>query len=370
MTAFSVTTLFTVENAATIFKAGIEVANALGLPVSSWRAGDPTRSLYKFTAQKLAALDGVSGKFIKAGFLSTAVGDWLTVLAFEVYNVTRGAATYADPTVTVKNTGGGFYEIEPGDLTFKNSATGKTYHNTNAGTLSAGATVVFDLVADEAGSDSSASENEVDELVTTLLGVVVQSSTVGLADDQESDDELKSRCQASLGALSPNGPADAFEFIALSSDYTGNTSVNRARAFAGGGNGTVTVIVASQSGAADAAAITAVQNAVLRWATPLGCLPTTVSADTLIVSRDITITKDPTLAVSSADLSVSVLSAIDQLFRDTKIGGRNGGVSESEVTSKIHALYPNQIIEVTGADGFSLTSTQVPVRGTWNLVIA
>ena len=147
---FSVTTLFTVETAAKIFSTGLELASALGLPVTSWRAGDPTRSYYKFVAQKLAALDGVSGEYIKAGFLSTATKKWLTVLAFEVYNVTRGEATYANPTVTVTNTGGGHYEVEAGDLTFKNSITGKTYHNTSGGTLSSGTTLTFDLVADEA----------------------------------------------------------------------------------------------------------------------------------------------------------------------------------------------------------------------------
>lgn len=368
-TPFSVTTLFTVETAAKIFSTGIEVAKALGVPVTSWRTGDPSRSLYKFTAQKLATLDGVSGRFIKAGFLSTAAGDWLTILAFEVYNVERGEATYADPTVTVKNTKGGFFEVAPGDLTFKNGITGKTYHNTSGGTLSAGATVTFDLVADEAGSDSSAGLNEIDELVTTLLGCVVQSSTVGLANDQESDEELKTRCRASLGALSPNGPADAYEYIALTPAITGNTSVNRARAF-GSTNGTVTVIIASQSGAADAAAITAVQTAILRWSTPLTVLPTTVSADVAVIDRSITIVKDASLAVSSADLTASVLSAIDQLFRETKIGGRNGGVSESEMTSVIHALYPNQITSVTDCDAFTLGSTEVPTRGTWTVVIA
>lgn len=368
-TPFSVTTLFTVETAAKIFSSGLEVAAALGVPVSSWRTGDPTRSLYKFTAQKLATLDGVSGKFIQSGFLSTAAGDWLTVLAFEVYNVPRGEATYADPKVTVKNTGGGFYEVEPGDLTFKNSTTGKTYHNTNGATLSAGATVTFDLIADEAGSASSAGANEIDELVTTLLKVEIQSSTVGLADDQESDEELRTRCRASLGALSPNGPADAYEFIALSSDFTGNTSINRARA-TGSTSGLVTLIIASQSGAADAAALTAVLNAVLRWATPLCVSVNVVSADVATIARDLVITKDPSLAVSTADLTTSALSAIDQLFRETKIGGRNGGVSESEMTSKIHALYPNQIASVEGCDGFALTSTQVPVRGTWNVVVA
>ncbi len=366
MTMFSITTLFTVETAAKIFSTGLEIASALGLPVTSWRTGDPTRSYYKFLATKLAALDGVSGAYIKAGFLSSATEDWLTVLAFEVYGVERGEATYADPTVTVTNGGGGFYEVEVGDLTFKNSITGKTYHNTSIGTLSAGATVTFDLIADEAGSDSSASDNEIDELVTVLLGVAIDSSEVGLANDEQSDESLRDQCRASLGALSPNGPADAYEYVALNSTLTGNTSVNRARAFPST-TGSVSLVIASPSGAADAAAIEAVQTAVLRWATPLTVSVETISAEELSVDRTVTVTKDPSLQVDSADLQTSILSAIDDLFAGTKIGGRNGKVSQSEMTSVIHALYPNQLTEVSGCTQINLTETEVPVRGNWTV---
>ena len=57
MPTIPVTSLFIVKTAAEIFALGREVAQALGLPVTSWRTGDPTRSLYKYLAEVLAILE-------------------------------------------------------------------------------------------------------------------------------------------------------------------------------------------------------------------------------------------------------------------------------------------------------------------------
>jgi hypothetical protein len=51
----SVLSLFTAETAAKILSSGLEIAQVLGLPVSTWRNGDPTKSLYHYLAEVLAA---------------------------------------------------------------------------------------------------------------------------------------------------------------------------------------------------------------------------------------------------------------------------------------------------------------------------
>jgi hypothetical protein len=87
--------LFAVNSAAHILKTGLEVAAALGVPVETWRAGDPTRSLYHYLAEVLAAHDSILASFVRSGFLSSAIEqakedgnlDWLTVLAKEMYGV-------------------------------------------------------------------------------------------------------------------------------------------------------------------------------------------------------------------------------------------------------------------------------------------
>jgi hypothetical protein len=85
--SIQVAALIAVQTAAQYLDAGLELAATYGLPVTTWRAGDPTRTLYKFLAESLAERDGVIAEFIKGGWLSLAEGDWLEVLADEVYGV-------------------------------------------------------------------------------------------------------------------------------------------------------------------------------------------------------------------------------------------------------------------------------------------
>lgn len=371
-----VRTLFVAETAAKILQVGLGIAQAMGLPVTTWRTGDTTRSLYKFVATVLASLEGVVSEYIRAGFLSTASGDWLTVLAWEVYGVPRNDATYADPTVSVVNTGGGNFTFEPGEASFKNSITGKTYHNTNTVTFSGvGATATFELEADEAGSDSSVGLNEIDEIITAMNGVTITGSTVGLANDEESDEALQDRCRASLGSLSPNGPADAFEYVATTPSYTGQTGVTRAKAV-GSTTGAITVYVAGPSGGVDGAAVAAVQEAVERWCTPLCCDPTAVSASTFNVTLAMTIRKSTTLEMSDAEIETAIESAIVALFAATKIGGDGSGhFNTSPITNAVHEavdgiLYVEDVtVNSNVPEDESIGPTHVPVLAALALTI-
>lgn len=364
-----INSLFTVQTADKILKLGLEIASALGLPVTSWSAGDPTRASFKFLAEVLATYETVTSQFVKSAFLSKAEDDWLKLIAEELYGIEVPEATYATPTVTLRNTKGGNFPLAAGELTVRNSETDKTYHNTNSGTISPLlASITFDLVADEAGSDSSVGANEIDELVTTLNGVEIVSSTVGLANDAPSNEEIRTLCRASLGALSPNGPADAYAYVALNSELTGLTGINRARAV-GSTTGAVTVTIATVTGPADGAAIEAVQDAVDRWATPLCVTPTVVSADTLTVNRDVTVYKLASLTATDEAITDAVEAAYGVLFAATPIGGVDGEVSESAQTSAIHATFPEQFYKVLGADPIELNSDEVPVLGTLTVTV-
>jgi hypothetical protein len=301
----NVRTLISVQTAAHFLNVGLELAAAVGLPVTTWRAGDPTRSFYKFLAEALGERDGHVAEFIKGAWLSTAEGEWLEVLADETFGITKTAATYATPTVTLRNDGGGFYDLAAGDLTVKSTESGVTFHSTSPplisgvpGVLSGGVTATFELLADTEGSAGSVSIDEIDELVTTLPGVVVVSSTAAFATDAQSDEELREQCRASRGALSPNGARDAYEYVARNVTYTGQTGVTRARAVRVRATGRVNVYIAGPSGAVAGAVVTAVQNAVDLWATPLTADATVISATALSVTRTVTVNKSETNALS------------------------------------------------------------------------
>lgn len=289
-----VSSLFSALSVDSILDLGLSIARALGLPVDSWRNGDPTKANFNYLAEVLAAREETSAEYIKAGFLSEASGDWLKLLAQDVYGVELEGATYATPTVTVTNTGGGYYEItSEGEISFKSSITEKTYHNTSTGhVLSSGATVTIDLIADEAGSDSSVGVDEIDALVTGQLGIEIESSTAATANDEETDDEIKALCTLTLGPLSSNGPPDAYESIALNQEKTGVLDVARAKTIDDSDTGEVTLFIAGASGPVAGASVTAVNNAIETWSTPLCITPTVTNATAHAFAVDATVEGD------------------------------------------------------------------------------
>ena len=57
--------LIAIQTAAQFLDAGLELAATYGLPVTTWRVGDPTRTLYAFLAESLAGRERLAGQ-IKA----------------------------------------------------------------------------------------------------------------------------------------------------------------------------------------------------------------------------------------------------------------------------------------------------------------
>lgn len=367
----SIFTLFSVRTIADFLQTGLDVARALGLPVDTWREGDPTRSDYHYLAEALATLEVTNATYIKAGFLSSAVADaeaagdssWLKVLALEVFGVTVDEATYATSAsgegVSVTN-GTGFFDIGPGDITFRNSATEKTYHNTDSVVLSApGQTHTFEIIADEAGADSSSGVDEIDEIVTTLLGVTVTGSDAVVGQDEATPKEIQTQCLASLGALSPNGPPDAYEYICRNSDFTGVTDITRAKAFGDSDTGLVTVYVAGASGAVAGASVTAAQEAVDIWSTPL-CINATVE-------NSAPITVAVTATITGEDIPASfealITAELGTFFASLDIGA---DVFRSAIIAAIHKAVP-EIASVTltvPAADTTIAVGEVPVLGT------
>ncbi len=368
----NVLNLFTAETADKILSSGLAVAKALGLPVTSWRNGDPTKSLYHYLAEVIAALELKAVEYAKAGFLSTAEGEWATLHAREVYGVTRGEATYATPTVTLRNAGGGvFADLGNGGLIVKCTATGKTFHSVGLGvdeddveqaTLGAGDTLTFALIADEPGAASSVGTDDIDDFVAPAelgtFGVVIEGSTAAAAQDEQSLTELRDQCGDTLGALSPNGPPDAYEYVCKNSELTGNTEINRATAVGDNDTGEVTVYVAGPEGAVSAPSVAAAQAAVLRWATPLCVTPTVLSATEIEV--------DITAQISGVDIPASYVAAINgrlgALFLALPIGGT---VYRSRLIAEIHAAVPQAVSVnlIAPVNDVVLDADEVPVVG-------
>lgn len=340
-----------------IYEKALAIAAAVGLPVTTWHAGDPTRSLYHLESEELSTLEPIVVNFIKAGFLdliaeAAAAGDaaantWLKIRAEQDFGVTVPEATYAETDVVLTNGGGGLYPISAGDLTFKSSTTGKTYHNTTGGLLASGpgTTLTVTVVADEAGSESSAGAGEIDTLVTTRLGVTCTNPTAAVGVDEQAPTTTVQQCRNKLGTLSFTPPKEAFEYVALNSELTGTTAVTRARAFADSDTGDVLLYLATASGAVSSDDRDLVEEAVLQYATGLCITPTVASATAVPVDVTYELWVYASVNKTAEEIEEEVEEALEQMFATRKIGGdivppaTNGSLYASLIESTIRGLY-------------------------------
>lgn len=323
----SLETLLVKMTKAEIYDFALGIAEALGLPVTTWHPGDPTRSLYHVEAEFLAAKETLALGYIESGFLDSAKGVWLRVIAEQFFGVTVPEATRATTTVTLSNSGGGLYtateHLAIGTVTFKNSTTGKTYRNTSTGTLASGPGTTLDLTveADEPGSDSSASAGEIDELVTGLLGVTVTNATAAIGTDDPTDATVRQLCRDARGALSPNGPKEAYRHVALNSAKTGTTAITDARVYSDSDACEVTVYLRSASGAVLEADRALVEAALIKWALPLCITLFCLSATPVVVPVTYSLSVYKSCNLTAAQIADLVESALEDLIADLEIGG-------------------------------------------------
>lgn len=382
----SLSTLLVQETKAAIYTTAIGVATAIGLPVSTWQAGDPTRSLYHVTAELISSLETVVAGYVQSGFLDYATGDWLKILADQVYGVTVPEATAATTDVVLTNAGGGVYTIDAGDLTFKSTASGKTYRNTTGGTLIAkvGATngeLTVTVVADDLGQVGSAGATEIDALVTTLLGVTCSNAVAAVGTDEQDEAVTRVACRERLGRLSPNGPKEAYNDVARDSDLTGTTGITRVRTYADSNTGDVTVYLAGPSGAISEPDRLLVEDAILEWATPLCITPAVLSVANVSVPVTYELWLYKSCNDTSAEVEAAVEAALKAMFAARPIGGdivspaTTGKLYKSMIESTIRSVYSQAFkVTVTAPSGdTSLTNGQVAalaaVTPTINLVV-
>jgi hypothetical protein len=320
--SYSLIQLFAQRSREYFISTGIAVAQSLGIDPTTWRTGDPTKSLYTFMATVLNAAEQRTVEFFKAGFLSTAEGDWKTVNAKEVYGVDRTLATFAVSQVTITNGAGGHFDEEINAIVFKSSLSQKTYHNTQPlVAFGPGNVVTIEVAADEPGTDSNAGADEIDSIVSpAMIGVTVTASTPAAAVDDQSDTSLQEQCDASLGALSPDGPADAYRFVATNAALTGVQDITKAETEDDSGTLTVTIYVAGPAGPVAPSSVTAAQAAIERWATPLTVTPTVVNSVGDVTNYTATIS-GANMPIDAADLAEAALLA---LFKDFAIGTASG----------------------------------------------
>ncbi len=377
-------TLIIQETKEAIYRTALGVATAVGLPVTTWHAGDPTRSLFHLESELLAKLEEIVVGYIRAGFLDTAAElaadgtaagrGWLNVIARQVFGVDVPAASSATTDVVLTNTGTRFFpDIEAGDITFKNTLTGKTYRNTSGGTLESGpgTTLTVAVEADEPGSDSSAGAGEIDFMITSMVGVTCSNAAAAIGTDEQDPATTVQQCRDKLSSLSPNGPKGIYSYVARNPELSGTTSVTRVREYGESDTGDVTVYLASASGGVTEPDRALVEAGILRWATPLCITPTVLAATNVLVAVTYELWVYKSVNKTAEEVEDEVGAALETMFATRPIGGdvispAAGKLYKTMIESTIRGVYAQafRVSVTTPSIDTALTEGQVAALGT------
>jgi hypothetical protein len=165
----------------------------------------------------------------------------------------------------------------------------------------------------------------VDDLVTTLLGVTCSNAAEIVGQDAEEDEDLKERDIESLGALSPDGPKEAYEFVAKTPELNGGVTVNRAKTLAPPGDGTLTVVVAGPAGALSAPEIALIQTGIDDNAEPATAVATVISATDVALTVETDVYLSSASGLTSGTVEDFVKEALLDYVAALDIGGVNTG---------------------------------------------
>lgn len=304
------------------------VIGKVGVDVTIWKPGAVVRTIIAAVAIILAALTTLISLIATSGFLSLASGVWLTLVARYVFGVERNLATFGTGTLTLTNTGGGMYTLNAGAYTVVNLDTGKTYHNVAGFTLNPNATLTINIIADEVGAASTSGVGNITGQANALNGVLVSNPTAVVGTDDELDPDLQLRCLDKLGSFSPNGPSDAYAFVARSALRPDGSSIGVNRVIVtndGFGNVFVTLATASGPVPGDQNDPTTdlgmIRLAMLQKATPLCVVPYALSATPVQQALTFTAYAYNTQGLTSALLLTAVTAALAQLFATLPLGG-------------------------------------------------
>ena len=305
------------------------VMGAVGVTTTNWKPGAVMRTMITAVAILYVASATLIALIARSGFLELAAGAWLDLVAYYVYGVTRQEATFAEGDVTLTNSGGGVYNYEANDVIVKNGA-GVTYRNTEAFTLLGASSLEVSVRAIEAGIIGTTAANTIEGFETEISAqyVTVTNANALIGAERERDPALRTKCLDKLGALSPNGPKDAYAYFARNAKFADGTSagVTRVRVVHDAYSN-VTTYIGTASGGIEGAeedgltALGVVHDNIQRNAVPLSINETTVSATGYSFSVSYSVWAYSSIGMTAAELRDEINAALTAFFVDRPIGG-------------------------------------------------
>lgn len=257
--SLSFSDLIIADTAADALDALLAFLESAGFPTTSWQDGSVPKTLVEGEANAYADMSALIAAIARGGYLDTATGDWLTLLAQDFYALTRKAAVATRGTFRLTDGGGGPHTFLAGEL-IVTSASGLRYRNLAGGTLNASSTLDVTFEAEATGAAYNLPTSSTLGLTTSLPTVTVTNPggvggwiTVQGA-DEEGDASLRLRCKARWPATTYMlSTAATYQAAAL----TASAEVTKVKVFPNNPEpGQVKIVLAGTSGAVSAGAVT------------------------------------------------------------------------------------------------------------------
>ena len=371
---YDLTRPLTLDEARTVI---YSVFATIGVDTTTWKPGAVVRTMVSTIAVLAVACSTLIAAIAKSGFLDFAEASWLTLTARYVYGVERILATNATGAITLTNSSGFVYDFAIGDVVLSSSLTGATFANQSAIHLGATSSVVGSIFSATApGAASTAFGGEIDTLVSSFAGVTCTNPIALVGSDDEEDPALRIRCRDKLGALSPNGPLDAYAFVARSALRLDGSAIGITRVRATkDGFGNVDVWLAIADGALTGTVgdltsdLGAADDAMQRKATPLAVTLRSHNATAVVFDVDYTLNLYNTSGLTVAAIELAVQNAIITFLKLQPIGGNTisitGKIYRDALISAISAAVPGviHVTLATPADDTTLAISEVGVLG-------
>lgn len=264
MTVSSVTEILTAKTADELTTEQLTEMAAADppLPVTAYQPGSVALTLIEADCDALADVHATVAQLGASAFMGEATGDWLTLRAKSTFDLDRILATYTRGTVTLACTAlAGPETITPGALVIT-TPSGLLYRSTNAANVVVpnNGSVTIPVRAEAAGTDYNVSLTGATIVTPAAAGMSVSAASLltwitTTARNEETDDELRTRCRARWATLATAGcgTRDAYTFNILSATMDGTDTGTSAGATRVGflnvpGDGTVPIRVAGSSG--------------------------------------------------------------------------------------------------------------------------
>lgn len=352
-----------------------------GVNTTTWKPGAVVRTLITGNSILAAAFSTLIAQLGKNRFLELASGDWLTLVALYGFDEERQLATFAAGEVTLTNGGGGVFDELADDVIVTNPDTGKSYRINQDFHLGVGdPPLTVTCVAIEAGSASSAVIGGINAFETTLLGVTVTNELALVGLDDEEDPPLKARCQEKLGPLSPNGPWDAYTYIAKKATREDGSPIGVTRVrIDRDGYGNVFVYVATATGPVSGDAgdpdtdLGIIAADIQRLSVPLCITAHVLSAVAKSVSVPGAMWLYNTTGRNESEVDTAVALALSKYLASRPIGGDvisgSGAVYLSALEAVVGTVYVEVFKVVLSGSDTTLAINEVPVLGSSTVTV-